>query len=72
MNADASAGRPSWGRARSDAFALRTRAERDGSGFRINGTKTFISNGPVADLVIVLGMTDPARLARAMSELSTP
>jgi L-prolyl-PCP dehydrogenase len=56
----------------SDAFALRTRAEPDGSGFRINGTKTFISNGPVADLVIVFAMTDPARLARAMSELSTP
>ena len=45
----------------SDAFALRTRAERDGDGFRINGTKTFISNGPVADLVIVFAMTDPAK-----------
>jgi alkylation response protein AidB-like acyl-CoA dehydrogenase len=42
----------------SDAFALRTKAERDGAGFRINGTKTFISNGPVADLVIVFAMTD--------------
>jgi alkylation response protein AidB-like acyl-CoA dehydrogenase len=42
----------------SDAFALRTRAEPDGTGFRINGTKTFISNGPVADLVIVFAMTD--------------
>jgi alkylation response protein AidB-like acyl-CoA dehydrogenase len=42
----------------SDAFALRTRADRDGDGFRINGTKTFISNGPVADLVIVFAMTD--------------
>jgi alkylation response protein AidB-like acyl-CoA dehydrogenase len=45
----------------SDAFALRTRAERDGAGFRINGTKTFISNGPVADLVIVFAMTDPKK-----------
>ena len=42
----------------SDAFALRTRAEPDGAGYRINGTKTFISNGPVADLVIVFAMTD--------------
>ena len=42
----------------SDAFALRTKAERDGAGFRINGTKIFISNGPVADLVIVFAMTD--------------
>lgn len=45
----------------SDAFALRTRAEPDGTGFRINGTKTFISNGPVADLVIVFAMTDPTK-----------
>src|SRR5215510_1341158 len=42
----------------SDAFALRTRARPDGNGFRLNGTKTFISNGPVADLVIVFAMTD--------------
>lgn len=45
----------------SDAFALRTKAERDGAGFRINGTKTFISNGPVADVVIVFAMTDPKK-----------
>jgi alkylation response protein AidB-like acyl-CoA dehydrogenase len=42
----------------SDAFALKTRAVREGDGFRINGTKTFISNGPVADLVIVFAVTD--------------
>jgi alkylation response protein AidB-like acyl-CoA dehydrogenase len=45
----------------SDAFALRTRAERDGQGFRINGRKTFISNGPVADLVIVFAVTDQSK-----------
>ncbi len=45
----------------SDAFALRTKAECDGAGFRINGTKTFISNGPVADVVIVFAMTDPRK-----------
>jgi alkylation response protein AidB-like acyl-CoA dehydrogenase len=42
----------------SDAFALRTKARRDNGGFRIHGTKTFISNGPVADVVIVFAMTD--------------
>ena len=42
----------------SDAFALRTKAEPDGAGYRINGTKTFISNGPVADLIILFAMTD--------------
>ncbi|MEP7344888.1 MAG: acyl-CoA dehydrogenase family protein [Gemmatimonadaceae bacterium] len=45
----------------SDAFALRTRAEPDGDGFRINGAKTFISNAPVADLLIVFAVTDPAK-----------
>jgi alkylation response protein AidB-like acyl-CoA dehydrogenase len=45
----------------SDAFSLRTKAEPDGGGFRINGTKTFISNGPIADLVIVFAVTDPAK-----------
>ncbi|MDQ3697745.1 MAG: acyl-CoA dehydrogenase family protein [Gemmatimonadota bacterium] len=45
----------------SDAFALRTRAERDGEGWVINGTKTFISNGPVADVVIVFAMTDQVK-----------
>jgi len=45
----------------SDAFALRTRAEADGEGFRISGTKTFISNGPVADVVIVFALTDPKK-----------
>ena len=42
----------------SDAFALSTKAERRGSGYRINGSKTFISNGPVADVVIVFALTD--------------
>jgi alkylation response protein AidB-like acyl-CoA dehydrogenase len=45
----------------SDAFALRTRADRDGDGWRLTGTKTFVSNGPVADMVIVFAMTDPAK-----------
>ena len=41
----------------SDAFALMTKAEPDGDGFRINGAKTFISNGPVADVIIVFAVT---------------
>jgi alkylation response protein AidB-like acyl-CoA dehydrogenase len=45
----------------SDAFALRTRAEKSGDGFRINGTKTFSSNGPVADLAVLFAVTDPAK-----------
>jgi hypothetical protein len=45
----------------SDAFALLTRAVPDGAGWRIRGSKIFISNGPVADLVIVFAMTDAAK-----------
>lgn len=45
----------------SDAFALATKAEARDGGFRINGTKMFISNGPIADLVIVFAVTNPAK-----------
>jgi alkylation response protein AidB-like acyl-CoA dehydrogenase len=43
----------------SDAFALVTKAVSYKGGFKINGSKTFISNGPVADLVIVFAVTNP-------------
>ncbi len=42
----------------SDAFALRTRAEPDGDGWILNGSKTFITNAPVADVLVVLALTD--------------
>jgi alkylation response protein AidB-like acyl-CoA dehydrogenase len=42
----------------SDAYAMRTRAVAVDGGFRINGGKMFITNSPVADLVIVYAMTD--------------
>lgn len=42
----------------SDTFSMRTRAQRDGDGWRLNGSKTFISNGPVADVVVVFAVTD--------------
>jgi alkylation response protein AidB-like acyl-CoA dehydrogenase len=44
----------------SDAGALRTTAVRDGDEWVINGTKMFITNGPIADLCTVLAVTDPA------------
>jgi alkylation response protein AidB-like acyl-CoA dehydrogenase len=43
----------------SDAFAMRTAAVRDGDGFVLNGTKTFITNGPVCDCALVFAITDP-------------
>jgi alkylation response protein AidB-like acyl-CoA dehydrogenase len=43
----------------SDPFSMLTRAVPDGDGWVITGTKTFASNGPVADLAVVFAMTDP-------------
>ena len=43
----------------SDVSGIRTRAEDKGDHFLLNGSKTFISNGILADLVIVAARTDP-------------
>ena len=43
----------------SDAGALRTTARRDGDSWVIDGTKMFITNGPIAQLCTVLAVTDP-------------
>ena len=51
----------------SDAGALQTTARRDGDKFILNGTKNFITNGPVADLAIVLALTDPAAGSKGIS-----
>lgn len=45
----------------SDPFAMQTRAERDGKGWLINGTKAFVSNGPVGDVAIIFAVTDPKK-----------
>jgi isovaleryl-CoA dehydrogenase len=41
----------------SDVMSMRTRAEPLDGGWRLNGTKTFITNGPVADLALVYART---------------
>jgi acyl-CoA dehydrogenase len=43
----------------SDVAGIRTSAVRDGDGWRINGTKTFITNAVYGDLTIVAARTDP-------------
>jgi alkylation response protein AidB-like acyl-CoA dehydrogenase len=43
----------------SDAFSLRTSARADGDGYVLNGTKTFVSNAPVADVFLVFATVDP-------------
>ena len=45
----------------SDAFALETIAHRAGSRYVLNGTKTFITNAPVADVFVVFASTDRAK-----------
>ncbi len=48
----------------SDAGAIRTRAERREGGWVLNGRKQFISNADVADLFLILAVTDPAKRGR--------
>jgi acyl-CoA dehydrogenase len=45
----------------SDVASIETRAARDGDGWRITGRKAFITNGPVADFVVVAAKTEPDR-----------
>ncbi|MDX6623953.1 MAG: hypothetical protein QOE75_1885 [Solirubrobacterales bacterium] len=45
----------------SDLAALRTRAVRDGEGWVLNGTKTFITNGTACDLVVLAARTGDDR-----------
>jgi alkylation response protein AidB-like acyl-CoA dehydrogenase len=45
----------------SDVFSMRTRAIRDGDAYILNGSKTFVSNGPVADLFLAYATLDPAK-----------
>jgi acyl-CoA dehydrogenase len=44
----------------SDLAGISTTARRDGDTFVLNGSKTFISNGQIADLFVVVAKTDPA------------
>jgi L-prolyl-PCP dehydrogenase len=45
----------------SDVFALKARAERLGDRYRLHGTKSYASNGPVANLFLVYASSQPER-----------
>lgn len=51
----------------SDLAGMTTSARRSNEGWLLNGAKTFITNGAVADLVLVAAKTDPAARARGIS-----
>ncbi len=51
----------------SDLQGIQTTARRDGDAYVLNGQKTFISNGILADLVIVVAKTDPDAGAQGIS-----
>jgi len=51
----------------SDLAALKTTAVRDGDTWVLNGSKTFITNGYQADLVIVAARTDPSKGAKGIT-----
>jgi alkylation response protein AidB-like acyl-CoA dehydrogenase len=53
----------------SDLAALKTTAVRDGDAWILNGSKTFITNGYQADLVIVAARTDPSKGAKGITLL---
>ncbi len=56
----------------SDAAALQTTARRDGDTYVLDGVKTFISNGGLADFYVVFASTDPARGAKGVSAFLVP
>ncbi len=56
----------------SDAAALKTRAVREGDGWRLDGTKQFITSGAIAGVAIVFAVTDPQAGKRGISAFLVP
>jgi alkylation response protein AidB-like acyl-CoA dehydrogenase len=51
----------------SDAFSLATTAVKKGSTYVLNGSKIFVTNGPIADLIVVFATVDKSRGANGIS-----
>ena len=60
----------------SDAASIKTSAARKGDGWVLNGSKTWISTGDVADIVVIFAQTDPSQghkgIAAFLLEKGTP
>ncbi len=51
----------------SDAAAMKTRAEKKGGHWILNGSKLFITNGSQAEICVVMALTDPAKGRKGIS-----
>jgi len=51
----------------SDASAIATRAEREGAGYRLNGTKTWISGAPLAEWYVVFATIAPGTRSKGIT-----
>jgi acyl-CoA dehydrogenase len=51
----------------SDLQGVRTTAKKSGNGYVLNGSKTFITNGQHANLIVVVAKTDPKEKAKGVS-----
>lgn len=56
----------------SDIFSMQTRAERRGDRWVLNGRKTWITGGPVADVFLAFATTDPSKGALGVSAFVFP
>ena len=56
----------------SNVAGMETRAEHDGDGYVLNGTKMWITNGTVADVAVVMAKTDPGEGHRGISAFLVP
>ena len=51
----------------SDAYSLRTTAERRGDKYVLNGSKVFVTNGPVGDVIVVFATVDRSKGSNGIS-----
>ncbi|AEH44253.1 acyl-CoA dehydrogenase domain-containing protein [Thermodesulfatator indicus DSM 15286] len=51
----------------SDAAAIKTTAKKDGDHYILNGIKTWITNGGIADIYVIIALTDPKKGPRGAS-----
>jgi len=56
----------------SDAGTMRSRATRDGDSYMLNGRKSWVTSGPVAEYFVVFMMTDPEKQQKGVSAFLVP